>query len=252
MNNRIVNNRSNNNSNVNNIGMTIFNDVYTRFIDKLNRISSTTNINCSIDINEITTSNINNCNIVLSNKCVSNEITSFTLLLQSLGEVMLLLPEERRTQIENILGLTTNDILNENDTGFIHNCKVSASIDNSINIGTIEINNCYSRAPVDFLFANTGSADANCGIKYISDALMNLDERKPELSLQLLFNIKMFDYIIILIVIILIYILYIFLSFLLPRNTKTIYYSRNTILNKNDKILDNIYLRHFDGIDQFF
>ncbi|AAG02949.1 hypothetical protein AMV243 [Betaentomopoxvirus amoorei] len=234
-----------------NIGRTIFNDVYTRFIDKLNRISSTTNINCNININEIRTSNINNCNIVLSNKCVSNEITSFTLLLQSLGETMLLLPEDRRTQIENILGISTDDIINENDTGFINNCRASAVVDNSINIGTIEINDCYSNFPTDFLFLNAGSADANCGIKYISDALLKLDNRKPELSLQLLFNIKMIDYIIILITILSIYILFIFMSFLIPRNKKSIYYSRNTILNKNDKILENIYLRHYDGINNF-
>ncbi|CCU55847.1 S-S bond formation pathway protein substrate (Cop-F9L) [Choristoneura biennis entomopoxvirus] len=239
-----------NNRNNINIGRTIFNDIYTRFIDKLNRISNTTNINCNIDINEIRTRNINNCNIVLSNKCVSNEITSFTLLLQSLGEVMLLLPEDRRTQIENILGLKTEDIINENDIGFIHDCTTNAIVDNNINIATIEINNCYSRFPTDFLFLNAGSADSNCGIKYISDALLKLDERQPELSLQLLFNIKMFDYIVILITIILIYILFIFLSFLLPRNNKTIYYSRNTILNKNDKILENIHLRHYDGIDR--
>ncbi|CCU55542.1 S-S bond formation pathway protein substrate (Cop-F9L) [Adoxophyes honmai entomopoxvirus 'L'] len=233
------------------IGITIFNDVYTRFVDKLNRIGSTTSINCNIDIGKISTSNINNCNIILSNKCVSNEITSFSLLLQSLGEVMLLLPEDRKNQLENLLGISTEDIVNESDTGFIQQCRAQAIVDNSINIGKIEINNCYSRNPVDFLFLNSGSAESNCGIKFISDTLLKLNDTSPILSLKLLFNIKMFDYIIILILLILLYILYIFLSFLLPKTGKTIYYSRNTILNANDKILENIHLRHFEGIKDF-
>ncbi|CCU56466.1 S-S bond formation pathway protein substrate (Cop-F9L) [Mythimna separata entomopoxvirus 'L'] len=227
-----------------NIGRTIFNDIYTRFLDKLNRISASANINCGIDIGKIETSNITNCNIILSNKCTSNEITSFTLLLQSLGEVMLLLPELRRIEIENILGIKTEDIIAENDVGFIQDCKVQAIVDNNINIGIIEINNCFSTRPIDFLFLNSGSVESNCGIKYISDALLNIDERQQQLTLELLFRLGMFDYILILSVIILLYFLFIFLSFLIPRNYKNMYYSRNTILNKNDKILENINLRH--------
>ena len=228
-----------------NIGLTIFNDIYTRFLDKVNRITRNTNITCSIDIGKITTSNIYNCNIVLLNKCISNELTTFSLLLESLGEVMLLLPEAQRNVLENRLGVTTDEIISEEDKGFIQNCRAEASVDNSINIGTIQINNCSSNLPTDFLFSNVGSVESNCGLKTLSDILLeNNDGSNNIYGLKYLFNLSLFDYLLIVTIIILSYLLFIFITLIINTNKKkSIYITRNTILEKKDKILENIYIR---------
>jgi hypothetical protein len=231
------------------IGLTIFNDIYTRFLSKLNRFVRTTNINCSINVKSITTKNISNCNIIFSNKCVSNELTTFTLLLQSIGEVLLLLPNDRRESIELRLGLTAEEIVNEEDKGFIHECNVQASVINDINIGDIVLENCASNVPLEFLFLNAGSVDTNCGMRFLSDALINNDTVDPITNHYLthLFNLSLFDYMTLFIIIFSSFLLFLLVNFYVNNKSKVIYYSRNTILNKHDNVLDNIYLRYNNG-----
>lgn len=230
------------------LGLSIYNDIYDRFMNKINRIAQTTNINCNIDIRRIETSNIVNCNLLFSNKCIKNETTTFTLLLQSIAEVLLLLPIDQRSEIERKLGVSVDDLIDENDVGFIQTCKTEASVSNTINIDSLTLENCFSSDPVDFVFLNAGSVDANCGMKIISNALKAKDTSNTmvKYSLKYLFNLSLFDYVLIFVLIFISYIIYLFISFYIYNNQKIIYKSRNTILNKDDEILKNINLRYMN------
>ncbi|BAO49578.1 S-S bond formation pathway protein [Alphaentomopoxvirus acuprea] len=234
------------------LGLSIFNDIYNRFITKVNAMVQHTNINCNINVGSIETTNINNCNILLSNTCISNETSTFTLLLQSIADVIRLLPEERRKIIENALGVTVDDIDLNNDVGFIYSCRNEALLNSNINIESIILRNCSSTTPIDMIFSNTGSVESNCGLRYVNEALINKNKETINYDLKYIFRLGLMEYIIIILLIFFTYIIYLMINFYIYNKSKSLYYSRNTVLNNDDNILTNIYIRHNNGKRNFY
>lgn len=164
----------------------IFNNIYNNFLNKLNRYQSSVISSCLIHINNIKTSNVNNCNIYIINKCVSNSESTFKILNQCIAEELLMLNDEIRKKIEKNLNITAEDINNGIKKGYIEECYASAEVDANINIDELIINNCYSlnNTPLKFVFLNSGSASANCGVVKLNDALTNIKDPNENLYYQ--------------------------------------------------------------------
>jgi hypothetical protein len=156
--------------------LSIFNNIYTRFLSKLSRYQQSVVVNCLIDIRKIYTENINNCNINIMNKCLANIESTFKILNESIAEELFLLNNDLRKSIEESLNITAKEINNGVNKGYIATCSADATVDANVNINELIIKNCYSinNTPLNFVFLNSGSASANCGIAYLNNALSDI------------------------------------------------------------------------------
>ncbi|AAC97643.1 ORF MSV094 putative membrane protein (vaccinia F9L), similar to SW:P24361 [Melanoplus sanguinipes entomopoxvirus] len=229
------------------LGLDIYNQIYERYLIKLNRNTANASINCNIDVGLIETENINNCNLTFTNECVSNSSTNFTLLLESLVEVLKLLPPEQSSKIEKKLGITLSELENGEDNGFVQECKAQASVNNSISVNEIKITNCYSTGsqPAEFIFVNSGTVESNCGMSKISEALQNTNiiiEKEDEVVTNI-FGVDLLGIIVLLVTLILAYIFYCIIVMHIYKTKSAIYFSRNTIVPEDELILHNINIR---------
>lgn len=191
---------------MNEYALSIFDNIYNNFLNKLSRYQSSVTSNCSIKIENIKSSIVNNCNIFIINKCVANSESTFAILNQCIAEELLLLNETTRKNIERELNITAEEINNNIKKGYIEECYASAEVDANINIKELIINNCYSlnNVPVKFVFLNSGSASANCGIFKLNNALSNINETSDNIykdrQLKFFLNLSYNDYFYILII----------------------------------------------------
>lgn len=233
------------------IGLSILQDINQRFLNKLYTINSVTNIGCIINIDQIFFHSQGSCLLHIENSCVNNNETAFTLLLNSLYEVLTLLPEDRRELILSQLGMTMNDIKNERNVGFINDCSAYAEVHNSIDIGNFYVPSCSSSSATNlttFTFVNSGSVKANCGISEISGGLVFNDDVQ-EIQDKYIHTIFGYDYyhliLFIFTIIIISLFLVIFLYLVLQKPKYNIFVSRND-LSTFDK---SIYIR--DPIEKY-
>jgi len=224
-----------------NLGLTVYNNIIERFTDKLSRIASNTLTMCTINVNNIDINSSDMCRLVFINKCVSNSTTADMLLIESLVEVMKLLPSNIRTPLETKLGITLDEMVNGVDTGFVQECKVYASLNSSIDVDNIVVNNCHGTVPLDFIFLNSGSVEANCGLNAINSALIDnssIDVVSKKYSIDYIFNISLIQYIVILLMIIIIYIVLSLLIVYIPQNINIEY--KSLYIYPNSSVLHNI------------
>lgn len=144
----------------------IMNDFYSRIL----KINTSTNVNCSIIIDNISLKNSNNCNIELINKCFSNVKNSLNILLKTLIDNKKYMSKDIKERLEKNLQIDLDKNI-EDQPNLLQNCNVSASVSDIIYIQELIIENCTGLNNSKFLFYNTGDANTNCGIVEIINAI---------------------------------------------------------------------------------
>lgn len=128
--------------------------------------TTTTNIKCIINIKNIIYKATQNCKLLISNNCNSDNEKYQSMMLSIILENLWILPENIKTNIMKIIGVDTeNEIQNQLENHFRTKCDASAQVNNNITINSITINSCVgtsSKQPLYVEFSNTGSASANC------------------------------------------------------------------------------------------
>lgn len=177
----------------------LYNNIMRTFQNYLLKIDVTTQVNCNIIFKKINILDSHNCNLRIENKCSSNKEISFNLFLKAIKENEKIMSVEQKQKLEKGLGVKISDINISSNEGFIKKCKIYASIANEINVKELTVTHCVSSFPLDFIFFNTGSADANCGIVEFINSLGETEAKSSEEDyvkiLTKILNLTLKDYI---------------------------------------------------------
>lgn len=236
------------------IGFSILQEINQRYLDKLYASHVVTDIGCDIIIDKLEITHNFGCELIIKNACISNNELGLDLLVDSLYEVLLLMPDNERNEVLKILGVTMNDLENHDyNSGFLYDCVAYAQVHEGINIGTFKIDKCISNniSNTKILFVNSGSAAANCAISQISNGLKFKDSIKDTTEVpQFMDTIFGFDSHTIFMYVILIFltglVCCILVNVIKYFDTKMILVSRNDLntLDKSFYIRPPVYLYH--------
>lgn len=191
--------------------------IYNFLRNKINEYISydltTTNIKCTISVNNIFFKNSKNCQIHMINQCIANSTKIKSYVIKVLLDNLWILPENIINNIIKELKIKSIDEIKDKiDKHVETKCYSSSQVNNNIIIDTMIINNCVGNSkehPLQILFTNTGSAETNCYINTIDTFFSNNnnDNKNIKKEIQYDFN-KIILYIVIL------FVFFITLSFL--------------------------------------
>lgn len=156
--------------------LVLYNKIMEAFYIRMSEIDIKSSIFCSIMFGSITMKNSNNCNISIINKCFSNSSLVLNIFLQVLVENSHNIPDNIKKRLEKNLGILLDKDLDQTNKGFMKKCNISAEVSDIINIKKLQIEECQSQIPLEFIFFNTGDAKANCGMIELLQALSNKTE----------------------------------------------------------------------------
>lgn len=232
----------------------LFQKIINTFYQKLEAINVKSSILCSIVIENIEMKNINNCSIIILNKCITNNSISLNILLGAIIDNIKFIPENIKERLEKNLGVILNPNIDQSGKGFLKRCSVDANVSNKITIEKLIINGCEGESPLKFQFINSGNAQANCGMVELINALSkktdneendeNLIYQKFDFLLGKVLNLNLTDLMFFLIIfsVILFIILCLYLIFF-KQNIKCYrdYIDLKKIEKRNQKNLNIIY-----------
>ena len=204
--------------------ITVYNFLKNKINDFISYDITTTNIKCKILINNIIYKNSKNCELVISNQCISNEEKIKNAIIEILLDNLWLLPDNVLENILKTLNVkTTEEIKTKINTHFETNCTASAEVKNIIEVNNLTIQNCYGteETPLTFSFLNTGSAQTNCYISTIESFFSGKSDDNKEIVKK---NINInFNYLILILIVF--SILFILISYIpnFKNNIKKIY-----------------------------
>lgn len=162
------------------LGFSLLQEINQRYLNKLYAVNASADVECVIEIDNLSIHSIGDCELIIKNVCVSNSKTGIYLLVDSLREVILMLDKKKQDKILESLDITIDDLNKpEDNAGFIGDCVAYAETAETINIGTFKIGKCYSTDlinPTKILFVNSGSASANCALSKISKGFTFLND----------------------------------------------------------------------------
>lgn len=153
----------------------LYNRILEDYYDEMLKSSFASSIYCGVRINSISMKGSRYCNIDIVNKCFTNSDLALNTLLKVIIRNASLFSDTLQDRLEKNLGIVFDPDLIQDNIGFIHRCKVSASVTDNIEVNRLEVDNCQgtSSLPIEFSFYNTGDAKANCGIVELLNAFGN-------------------------------------------------------------------------------
>lgn len=206
----------------------LYNKLINNYYNRLADLNVTTNVYCDISINRIQLKNVKNCSVSIINKCHSSSTTSINVLLTALIDLKDEIDPSMRKRMEEKLGIDFNKSASElEEADFIQRCKVSSSINNTIRIEELIVDDCVSTLPLEILFYNTGSAESNCGMVEIMNSISNNESEEIENNIryQLIKLLSFTNLDLITIVCLLITILFIVVICVVAVKTVLVYYN---------------------------
>ncbi|QGT48841.1 ORF046 [Saltwater crocodilepox virus] len=156
----------------------LFDLVVANYARRLALYAGVARSDCAIHVGEIRGRLGGNCRIRLVNKCNSNAAVSFTLLLESLEEVLDLVAPADKRAIGRRLGVDF-DTFRSQTTDLERRCRAEAYLSNDLDVQTIHLGECDSPVPLEFQFVNSGSAVANCGLAAVFRELAKRETGAP-------------------------------------------------------------------------
>lgn len=199
-----------------------YNQLMSRYYNKISQIQTQTNLSCNIIFNSIILKKSSNCFIRIENKCHSNQEVGLNLLLNTLYEMTPYMSKELRKKFEEKLEIDFLQPIETSSTkGFMKRCNAVSNVSNLIQIDKLNIQNCSSDLPLQFTFYNTGDARSNCGIVEILHAMSTgkieeeeTDIKKQNHVLDKVFGMKFEDLLIVCVIVslcfIIIFLIYVF------------------------------------------
>ncbi|AUI80593.1 S-s bond formation pathway protein [White-tailed deer poxvirus] len=151
---------------------TLYNLFVDRYLQNLSLYSVPVNTTCGIHVGEIR-GVFNRCKLRIINRCLNNPKLSFVILVKTFKDIVNTLPQKEREELADEIGI---DLKND-DVSYVseleRRCNASADVNNIINVETFDVGNCS--APEDkyilLQIINSGTAEANCGLNAVMNAL---------------------------------------------------------------------------------
>lgn len=241
-----------NQSSIKKLGYYYYQEIVQRYYKKLYDKKGVSFTACTINFDKINITLSKTCDLEISNNCTQNAETSIKLLLESLYEVLLMMNENDRNKVLKILKIDIKDLEDIDNSSLIEGfgaCSSYAKTIATIDVDKIQVDRCYGESVNNknhLFFINTGSANSNCNLSTISNALV-FDEDEDEIlktykidKILGLDSIKVFIYILILICLFIFIFIFCVIEFF---KYTIIYRSCNDIIYKDKPLLFGFKIR---------
>jgi hypothetical protein len=172
----------------------LYNRILEDYYNEMLKTTFTSSIYCGVRINHTSMKESKFCDITITNKCFTNSTLALNTLLKVIIRNAVFFSKTIQDRLEKNLGIVLDPNIEQDNTGFMQRCNISASVTNTIEINQLEIENCQgtSSLPVKFSFYNTGDAKANCGIIELINAFGKKSDNESDEDLYVYYLNRVF------------------------------------------------------------